>query len=266
MEFAARWARKRAMEKTGLPAKDIGCIFITPCPAKATSARTPLGTLEGRNVDGVVSIADVYPLLLTALKDIVPEQLSEAGGVGIGWAKTGGESAGIHRSNYLAADGIENVIAILEALEDERISDVDFVELSACVGGCVGGVLTVENPFIAKARIHRLAERSRHVTPPLDRVPFEDIMWETNNLVHQPEVMRLDSDISIAMEKLGKIRELSESFSGMDCGACGAPSCRAFAEDVVNGYATEDLCIYRLREKLQHLQPSDMQNDKEEPR
>jgi iron only hydrogenase large subunit-like protein len=260
MEFAGRWAKRRAVEKTGLPAEDIGCIFITPCPAKATSARSPLGTLSGHNVDGVVSISDVYPLIVAALKDIVPEQLSEAGGIGIGWAKTGGESAGTFRSNYLAADGIENVITVLEALEDERITDVDFVELSACVGGCVGGVLTVENPFVAKARIQRLASRSRHITPSLSDVPFEEIMWETSNLIHQPEIMRLDSDISVAMEKLSKVRELSESFNGMDCGACGAPSCRAFAEDVVNGFATEDLCIYRLREKLQKL-PAKIEND-----
>ena len=41
--------------------------------------------------------------------------------------------------------------------------------------------------------------------------------------------------------------------SGMDCGACGAPSCRALAEDIVGGWASEDQCIFLIREKLQHL-------------
>ena len=39
----------------------------------------------------------------------------------------------------------------------------------------------------------------------------------------------------------------------MDCGACGAPSCRALAEDIVGGFASEDQCIFLIREKLQKL-------------
>jgi len=138
---------------------------------------------------------------------------------------------------------------VLEALEDDKISDVDFIELNACVGGCVGGVLTVESPFIAKVRIKRMTEH--HDKGALEDVPFGEIMWDTA-LTYEP-IMRLDENIGAAMEKLNKIRQLEESFNGMDCGACGAPSCRAMAEDIVSGHATEDMCIYRMREKLQKL-------------
>ena len=57
---------------------------------------------------------------------------------------------------HLAADGIENVIRVLSDLEDEKYPDLDFVELNACAGGCVGGVLQVENPYIAKAKMKHL--------------------------------------------------------------------------------------------------------------
>jgi iron only hydrogenase large subunit-like protein len=60
MELAARWSRRLAVKKTGLPPEKIGCIFISPCPAKATSAKNPLGT-RGSNVDAIVSIAEVFP-------------------------------------------------------------------------------------------------------------------------------------------------------------------------------------------------------------
>ena len=53
---------------------------------------------------------------------------------------------------YLAADGIENCIRVLESLEDDKFS-VDFVELNACPGGCVGGVLACENPYIAMVKL-----------------------------------------------------------------------------------------------------------------
>ena len=248
MEFAAIWARKRAMEATGLMPEDIGCVFISPCPAKITSVHAPLVS-ERHAVDAAISIADIYPLLLPIIKEIEPESLAEAGSIGVGWATSGGECIGVRRPDYLAADGIEHVIPVLEALEDEKITDVDFVELNACVGGCVGGVLTVDSPFIAKGRIKRLTDR--HEQSLAEGVPVDDIMWDTS-LSYEP-VMRLDNDIAAAMAKLERIRDLEEGFNGMDCGACGAPNCRAMAEDIVNGNASEDMCIYRMREKLQSL-------------
>ena len=35
-----------------------------------------------------------------------------------------------------------------------------------------------------------------------------------------------------------------------DCGSCGSPTCRTFAEDIVRGYAGEMDCIHILRDKL----------------
>jgi hypothetical protein len=150
----------------------------------------------------------------------------------------------------MAADGIENVIRVLEAIEDEKITDVDFVELNACVGGCVGGVLTVESPFIARSRINRMLEGFPDSASCPEDMP-SDILWD-QSIDYEP-VMRLDENISVAMEKLARIKELEEQFNGMDCGACGAPSCRALAEDIVSGVATEDQCIFRMRERLQSL-------------
>ena len=43
-------------------------------------------------------------------------------------------------------------IRVLEDLEDSKFSDLDFIELNSCSGGCVGGVLQVENPYVAKSK------------------------------------------------------------------------------------------------------------------
>ncbi len=45
---------------------------------------------------------------------------------------------------------------MLEDLEDQKFSDLEFIELNACSGGCVGGVLNVENPYIAKAKLKKI--------------------------------------------------------------------------------------------------------------
>ncbi|MBQ7754571.1 MAG: ferredoxin, partial [Clostridia bacterium] len=43
------------------------------------------------------------------------------------------------------------------------------------------------------------------------------------------------------------------SLPALDCGSCGAPTCRAFAEDVVKGDANIDECIVHMRERLKNL-------------
>lgn len=59
----------------------------------------------------------------------------------------GASPAGRLRERYVAVDGIDNVIRMLEDIEDGRLPEADFVELRACTQGCVGGCLNVENPF-----------------------------------------------------------------------------------------------------------------------
>ena len=53
---------------------------------------------------------------------------------GVYWSRSGGEADGAAIENYIAVDGIENVIKILEEIEDDKVSGIDFIELSACLG------------------------------------------------------------------------------------------------------------------------------------
>ena len=62
-----------------------------------------------------------------------------------------------------------------------------------------------------------------------------------------------DEDRAAAMEKLAKIEALEQQLPGLHCGSCGAPSCRAFAEDVVLGRASEEDCIFKMRERMQYM-------------
>src|SRR5699024_10960384 len=156
METAAALAKAEAVKKTGLPEEQIGCFFLTPCPAKVTDIQMPLG-LEKSQVDGAIAISEIFPVLSHKMGHLEQvEALYGTGIIGVGWSTSGGEAAALLNEKYLAADGIENVIRVLEEIEDERIGDLEFIELNACAGGCVGGVLCVENPYVAKARIQRL--------------------------------------------------------------------------------------------------------------
>ena len=54
-------------------------------------------------------------------------------------------------------------------------------------------------------------------------------------------------------ELMAKMKELLKTFPGLDCGTCGAPSCKALAEDIVRGFGHPDDCVFRLRENLHEI-------------
>jgi len=59
--------------------------------------------------------------------------------------------------------------------------------------------------------------------------------------------MRLDENVKVAMQKLHQIDEVVRKLPGIDCGSCGCPNCLALAEDIVQGHAMENDCVYILK-------------------
>ncbi len=247
MEIAARLARERALKNhPELEASDIGVCFISPCPAKASYVKNGFAGYKSE-VDEVVSISDIYFLLINAMKkDDNIESLSESGMIGIGWARSGGEATAIFNENYLAADGIENVNRVLDQIDNGNIPQLEFIELNACTGGCVGGVLTMQNPFIAKARIQSLRRympvSQNFLSSDTEYIPDYYIF---NDFPEYQPISRLSSSIAESMRMMADIQSLRETLPGIDCGSCGAPNCRAFAEDVVKGTANLNDCLIK---------------------
>lgn len=244
VDFAARIAREEAIKETGLKDEDIGVFFISPCPAKRTALKNPLGYSKS-GVDGAIAIKDIYPQLVQnmdklKLEDV--EVINDSGIIGVGWASSGGEAAGLLKERYLAADGIRNVINVLEELEDEKLNDLDFIELNCCTSGCVGGVLTVENPFVAKARIQCL-RKFMPVSCNSIRNEYELEELSLTEEVTPSPALKLADNVVKAMRMMSELKKIEASLPGLDCGICGAPSCRALADDIVRGYAEETDCV-----------------------
>jgi len=252
MEVAARLARKEVKKQTGLSDDDIGVFFITPCAAKVTEISSPT-TGEKSACNGAIAISKIYPQLTHAMEHLKGlEPIANSGLIGVGWATSGGESAAMLGDKYLAADGIENVIRVLEGLEDDKIRDVDFVELNACSGGCVGGVLTVENPYVAQARIQNLRKYLPVSLNHLDTDDLEEFLWQ-GELEYNGDGFKLDEDIFKAMDKMEQMEKICKDLPGLDCGSCGAPTCRAMAEDIVKGIAKQTDCIHKLKQHIQNV-------------
>ena len=252
VELAAVAARAKAVSKTGLNPDEIGVFLISPCPAKITASKYRIG-FDDVVIDGVFSFTELYKTLLPiVVKMKKPKQLSLAGVRGIDWSVSGGEGKAIGEALFIAVDGIENVIRVLDEMENDKLTNVRFVELNACPGGCVGGCLAVENPFVARARIQRMGQgleqdKSRNTVDKCN-LTSKTLDWQTTP--EKGSILRLDADRGAAMKKLLDIENLYKTLPGIDCGSCGAPSCRALAEDIILGMADESDCVFKLRERM----------------
>lgn len=244
MEVAAMLARKRAKrEHPELSDEEIGVCFISPCPAKVSYVKNGFAGYKSQ-VDTVVSINDIYFQLIAKMQpkaDI--KSLSNSGMIGIGWASTGGEATAIFNESYLAADGIENVIRVLDQVENGNIPPLEFIELNACSGGCVGGVMTMQNPFIAKARLQTLRRylpvSQNFLSKEESYIPESYIF---NEIPTYHPISRLSDSMAESMRMMADIQKLRDTLPGIDCGACGAPNCRAFAEDTVRNKSCGAKC------------------------
>ncbi len=244
MEIAAMLARKKAKrEHPELSDEEIGVCFISPCPAKVSYVKNGFAGYKSQ-VDTVVSINDIYFQLIAKMQpkaDI--KSLSNSGMIGIGWASTGGEATAIFNESYLAADGIENVIRVLDQVENGNIPPLEFIELNACSGGCVGGVMTMQNPFIAKARLQTLRRylpvSQNFLSKEESYIPGSYIF---NEIPTYHPISRLSDSMAESMRMMADIQKLRDTLPGIDCGACGAPNCRAFAEDTVRNRSCGAKC------------------------
>ena len=248
VDIAAYLARAKAKaDHPELADEDIGIVFISPCPAKVSYVKNDFAG-ERNYITDVISVRDVYFALLDVMKERGDEPLetTESGMIGIGWATTGGESTAIFNERYLAADGIENCIHVLDQIDNEDITSLDFVELNACDGGCVGGAMTVANPYIAQARLQAL-KRYLPVSP--NRPASEwipDQYFNERGIEYTPATL-LSEDRKVARQMMQEIESIKESLPQIDCGSCGAPTCMAFAEDIVRGEANVDDCTVIMK-------------------
>lgn len=253
MEVAARIATNDLLAD-GIKREDIGIFYITQCPAKITSINKPLGLKESY-ISGAISFEAIYTKILKIYNTIEDNEIDKTitigGGKGISWARAGGQGHTLGVSKYLAVDGIENVIKVLEEIELGKIKDIELFEGYACSTGCVGGPLNVENPYIAKYNIlHRVKKDSCNV---ISQERIQDILKNIGvNLteeVHPVKNMKLDNDIIKAMKKLELIEKINKGLPGKDCGSCGAPNCLAMAEDIAKGNAVKESCIFLNKDR-----------------
>jgi hypothetical protein len=247
MEIAAREAKRLKMHELGLKEHEIGAFYLTPCPAKMIALKDP-PRKKHSFLDGVLPISEVFPEVVRALSQVAgtaPEP--DIRGLGLGWPILGGQVACLKAEERIAIAGLMDVMRVFDEIENGKLKDIQYIECHSCPTSCVGGSLTVENPYIARGRVLRMVEQSGS-DPCQDRQKiralYRNNFFSLKGTIAPTPVQPLDEDISRAIHKMYRRNQVYELLPKIDCGACGAPTCMTFAADVVRGEADTDECIF----------------------
>lgn len=249
-ELTARQIRKEFPARLGLKPEDIGIVYVSPCPAKVVSVNQPAEKSKSW-FDGAVAIRDAYSFLLPHVMAIRQEfEESRVPGdfcFNVGWAMLGGITRMVNMENWLAVSGINNVMKIFDDIENSRLRNVDFVEAMVCMIGCVGGPYNVENSYIARA--NSIKQRNRyesHIKIDYDEVDqrLKDGYYFLEHQILPRPISYFHTDLETSIKKMKERDRVIQGLRQIDCGCCGAPTCKAFAEDFVRGEVELTDCIF----------------------
>ena len=232
---------------------DAKTVFIGPCVSKKDEAEHYKGL-----VDAVLTYEELTNWLrdekITLNEGATAEPASRArffpttGGI----LKTMVQDAPGY--TYMAIDGTENCIAALREIESGKIHHC-FIEMSACVGSCVGG------PVMEKY----------HRSPVKDYMAVANFAGERDFDVVQPDIVSIkksfewierragepsETEIAAILRKMGKYRPEQE----LNCGTCGYNTCRDKAIAIYQGKAEISMCLPFLKDKAESFSDTIVNN------
>lgn len=257
IDITAMYVRNKFRKERQYKDEEVGIFYITPCAAKIAAVKSPVGE-EKSNVDGVINMDSLYNRVWKRIKEQGASYketklpIAQLSSDSILTSLTNGERRMSIAKRSYAIDEIDNVIEFLEKIEDDEIEDVEFLELRACDQSCAGGNLTCNNRFLtcekmfARARYVADKERNGERTREFEMENEREYLMQNMTLekIEPRSMLSLDDNISKALEKMDKINILRKELPQIDCGICGAPTCDAFAEDVICQNANRKDCIF----------------------
>ncbi len=228
-------------------------VFVGPCVAKKDEAE-----YYGDIVDAVLTFEELSQwfkeenIELETIQDNNDNSRARFFPTTGGVLKTMNEIEGY---TYVAIDGVENCIQVLKDIEKGKIHNC-FIEMSACVGSCVGG------PVI---------EKYHHTSNIKDYIEVANYAGKKDFEVAQPKAMELQKtfsyieqrntqpseiEISNILRQMGKFKPSQE----LNCGSCGYNTCREKAAAIIQGKAEISMCLPFLKDKAESFSDTIVNN------
>lgn len=147
--------------------------------------------------------------------------------------------------SYLAIDGLDNCIAALKDIHAGGLSHC-FIEMSACVGSCVGGPVMDKRhhlPVRDYIQVEQYAGKEQFVTKPYTAMELSKAMEPIDIRLKMPEEHQIQAQLKL----MGKRKPEDE----LNCGSCGYNTCREKAIAVCHGKADLGMCMPFLMSKAE---------------
>ncbi len=232
---------------------DAKTVFIGPCVAKKDEAEYYEGI-----VDAVLTFEELTNWLKAENIELALQMDHEEESRARFFPTTGGILKTMAQNapgyTYMALDGVDNCIAALREIEQGHIHHC-FIEMSACIGSCVGG------PVMEKY----------HRSPVRDYQAVADFAGTRDFEVEQPDRFAVrkaftaierkapapsDTEIQSILRQMGKFKPSDE----LNCGSCGYNTCREKAIAIIQGKAEISMCLPYLKDKAESFSDNIVNN------
>lgn len=234
--------------------KNAKTVFVGPCVAKKDEAEYYEGI-----VDAVLTFEELTLMLKAQNIELEKELDKDENTKARFFPTTGGVlktmSQEESRYSYVAIDGVENCIAVLNDIKAGKIHNC-FIEMSACLGSCVGGPVM---------------EKYHHLSSVTDYIRVANYAGNKDFNVAQPESAELQKgfefieqrnprpseiEINNVLRQMGKFKPSQE----LNCGSCGYNTCREKAIAICQGKAEISMCLPFLKDKAESFSDNIVKN------
>lgn len=232
---------------------DAKLVFIGPCVAKKDEAEYYKGI-----VDAVLTFEELSKwlekeeIVLEKELDADPNTLARFFPTTGGILKTMAQDA--PGFTYLALDGVENCMAALREIVAGNVHKC-FIEMSACVGSCVGGpVMEKRNRAVIQdyvAVANYAGDKDFQVAQP-DSLEMKKGFSSIAHKLPEPS----EAEIYSVLRQMGKFRPEQE----LNCGSCGYNTCREKAVAIIQGKAEISMCLPYLKDKAESFSDTIVKN------
>lgn len=226
-------------------------VFIGPCVSKKDEAQK-----YGDVVDAVLTFEELTQWLkdehieIEKTADKTEESRARFFPTTGGILKTMAQNA--EGYSYLAIDGVENCISALKDIENGKIHNC-FIEMSSCVGSCIGGpAMDSRAPIADYTAVSEYAgKKDFNVAQPEAKS-----IRKTFGAIDMHKVTPTETEIASVLRQMGKNRKEDE----LNCGSCGYNTCREKAVAILQGKAEISMCLPFLKEKAESFSDSIVNN------
>ena len=229
-------------------------VFVGPCVAKKD---------EAEHYEGIVDAVLTFEELSNWLKEENIELKQEMDSNEKSRARFFPTTGGILKTmaldapgyNYIALDGVQNCMDALRDIENGKIHKC-FIEMSACVGSCIGGPVM---------------EKYQRTAPVKDYITIANYAGKNDFEVSDPKAgdlkkqfeyiehklaMPTETEIFTVLREMGKFKPSDE----LNCGSCGYSTCREKAIAICQGKAEISMCLPFLKNKAESFSDTIVKN------